>query len=62
MLRALILLLHDVLGECYDATQEEMCHWIHSSGFVEAYPKYFDNKWYANGKTSNLTRAMDIAR
>ena len=35
---------------------------MHNGGYVKAYPKYFDPAWHANGKTSNLTRAMDLAR
>ena len=29
---------------------------------MKAYPEYFDPEWYYDGKTSNLTRAMDKAR
>merc|ERR1712226_1475183 len=47
---------------CYDAAQEEISHWIHQRGYVKAYPKYFDPAWHSNGTTSNLTRAMDLAR
>ena len=49
--------------QCYDATQEEIHHFIHSAGYSVAYPKYFKSEWTGvNGQTSNLTRAMDIAR
>ena len=51
------------LDQCYDATQEEIHHFIHSAGYSVAYPKYFKSEWTGvNGQTSNLTRAMDIAR
>jgi len=49
-------------GDCYDSVQEEWSHFIHSMGYVPAWPTYFDQKWYDSGKTSNLTRALDVAR
>ena len=52
-----------ISANCVDATQEEITHWIHSNGFVKAYPDIFGTAWNGqNGKTSNLTRAMDVAR
>ena len=57
------MILFMFLDQCYDATQEEIHHFIHSAGYSVAYPKYFKSEWTGvNGQTSNLTRAMDIAR
>ena len=44
---------------CWDATIEEMCHFIHKNGHGVAYPKIFSS---SSDTKSQLTNAMDVAR